>query len=71
MIFFLVLDFCRSRVLQTDSLTNFSALQLTWASQNSCKQRSGRTGRVMNGKCYRFVEKHFFYVRFFSSSIFP
>lgn len=46
----------------TDTITNFSALQLTWAARNSCTQRAGRTGRVMNGRCYRFVENNFYYV---------
>lgn len=46
--------------MMTDTLTNFSALQLSWAARNSCRQRAGRTGRMMNGKCYRFVEKHFY-----------
>lgn len=48
-----------------DTTTNFSALKLSWAARNSCKQRAGRTGRVMNGRCYRFVEKPFYYVRQF------
>lgn len=46
----------------TDTITNFSALQLTWAARSSGTQRAGRTGRVMNGRCYRFVEKRFYYV---------
>ncbi|XP_055325146.1 probable ATP-dependent RNA helicase spindle-E isoform X2 [Sitodiplosis mosellana] len=56
-----VLDFCRTRIMMTDTITNFSALQLTWAARSSCIQRAGRTGRVMNGRCYRFVENHFYY----------
>lgn len=46
--------------MKTDTLTNFSSLQLTWAARSNCKQRAGRTGRVCNGRCYRFVEKEFF-----------
>lgn len=48
----------------TDSQTKFSALQLSWAARSSCKQRAGRTGRVMDGQCFRFVEKHFYDVSF-------
>lgn len=48
----------------TDSKTNFSALQLGWAARSSCKQRAGRTGRVMDGQCFRFVEKYFYDVSF-------
>lgn len=55
-----VLDFCRTRIMKTDTLTNFSALQLSWAARSSCEQRAGRTGRVMDGVCYRFVDKYFF-----------
>lgn len=48
--------------MMTDSETNFSTLQLTWASRCSCIQRAGRTGRIMNGRCYRFIDKNFYYV---------
>lgn len=62
-IYFIVLDFCRTRIMKTDTLTNFSSLQLTWAARSNCKQRAGRTGRACNGRCYRFVEKEFYDVR--------
>lgn len=37
------------------------ALQLAWASRDNCEQRSGRTGRVMNGWCFRLVSRQFYY----------
>lgn len=60
----LVLNFCLTRVLLIDSTTNFSSLQLSWASKSSCLQRAGRAGRVMNGRCYHFVDKQFYDVSF-------
>ena len=35
-------------------------LELVWASQASCNQRAGRTGRVCNGVIFRMLEKEFF-----------
>ena len=35
-------------------------LELVWASQASCKQRAGRTGRVCDGYVIRMVEKEFY-----------
>lgn len=60
---FLVLDFCRTRIMMTDTQTNFSTLQLTWAARSSCIQRAGRTGRTSHGRCYRFVKKSFYEVK--------
>lgn len=40
--------------------TNFPSLQLTWASRDNCEQRSGRTGRVMDGWCFRLVSRNFY-----------
>lgn len=59
---FLVIDFCLTKCLMTDTASTFTALRLCWASRNSCRQRSGRAGRVMNGRCYRLVYKTMFYV---------
>lgn len=56
----LVIDFCLTRILVTDKETNFSSLRLSWASQNNCEQRAGRTGRVMPGKCFRLVTHEFY-----------
>ncbi|XP_055533952.1 probable ATP-dependent RNA helicase spindle-E [Wyeomyia smithii] len=55
-----VIDFCLQRNLFTDSRTNFATLRTEWASQSNCIQRAGRTGRVMNGRVYRLVNRRFF-----------
>ncbi|XP_050079301.1 probable ATP-dependent RNA helicase spindle-E [Anopheles maculipalpis] len=55
-----VIDFCLHRVLVADTLNNFTTLQTQWASRNNCIQRAGRAGRVMNGRVYRLVNKHFY-----------
>uniref|UniRef100_A0A1I8NW04 Probable ATP-dependent RNA helicase spindle-E n=1 Tax=Stomoxys calcitrans TaxID=35570 RepID=A0A1I8NW04_STOCA len=55
-----VIDFCLSKSLVTDSASNFSSLQLHWASKANCRQRSGRAGRVMNGRVYRLVPRYFY-----------
>ncbi|XP_067635728.1 probable ATP-dependent RNA helicase spindle-E [Eurosta solidaginis] len=55
-----VIDFCLTKSLITDTATNFSSLQLHWASRANCRQRSGRAGRVMNGRVYRMVSKNFY-----------
>ncbi|KAF7992726.1 hypothetical protein HCN44_005070 [Aphidius gifuensis] len=56
-----VIDFCLTKQLVTDSQTNFQSLELVWASKSNCQQRSGRTGRVMNGRVYRLVPKLFYH----------
>lgn len=58
-----VIDFCLSKSLVTDSASSFTSLQLHWASKANCKQRSGRAGRVMNGRVYRLVPRHYYEVR--------
>ncbi|XP_035894667.1 probable ATP-dependent RNA helicase spindle-E [Anopheles stephensi] len=55
-----VIDFCLHRLLVADTLNNFTSLQTQWASRNNCIQRAGRAGRVMNGRVYRLVNKHFY-----------
>uniref|UniRef100_A0AAG5CUI8 Probable ATP-dependent RNA helicase spindle-E n=1 Tax=Anopheles atroparvus TaxID=41427 RepID=A0AAG5CUI8_ANOAO len=55
-----VIDFCLHRILIADTVNNFTSLRTQWASKNNCIQRAGRAGRVMNGRVYRLVEKHFF-----------
>lgn len=55
-----VFDFCLTKALVTDTATNVSSLQLCWASRNNCIQRSGRAGRVMDGRVYRLVPRIFF-----------
>ncbi|XP_014605704.1 PREDICTED: probable ATP-dependent RNA helicase spindle-E [Polistes canadensis] len=56
-----VIDFCLTKQLVTDPQTNFQSLELSWASKVNCKQRAGRTGRVMDGRVYRLVPKNFYY----------
>ncbi|XP_005191065.1 probable ATP-dependent RNA helicase spindle-E [Musca domestica] len=55
-----VIDFCLTKSLVTDSASNFSCLQLHWASKANCRQRSGRAGRVMNGRVYRLVPRYYY-----------
>lgn len=55
-----VIDFCLTKNVMTDSNTNFSSLQLQWASKANCMQRAGRAGRVMSGRVYRLVPKSFY-----------
>ncbi|XP_063539253.1 probable ATP-dependent RNA helicase spindle-E [Cydia strobilella] len=55
-----VIDFCLMKILIADSATNFSTLSLSWASKSNCEQRSGRAGRVRDGRVYRLVPAKFF-----------
>ncbi|XP_017031541.1 probable ATP-dependent RNA helicase spindle-E [Drosophila kikkawai] len=55
-----VIDFCLTKVLVTDTATNFSSLRLTWASRANCRQRAGRVGRLRSGRVYRMVTKAFY-----------
>ncbi|XP_068981713.1 probable ATP-dependent RNA helicase spindle-E [Bombus flavifrons] len=55
-----VIDFCLIKHLITDPHTNFSCLELKWASKANCEQRAGRTGRVMDGRVYRLVPQTFY-----------
>ncbi|EDW97399.1 probable ATP-dependent RNA helicase spindle-E [Drosophila yakuba] len=55
-----VIDFCLTKVLVTDTATNFSSLRLTWASKANCRQRAGRVGRLRSGRVYRMVNKSFY-----------
>ncbi|XP_055923260.1 probable ATP-dependent RNA helicase spindle-E [Eupeodes corollae] len=55
-----VIDFCLTKSLITDTSTNFTSLQLHWASRANCRQRAGRAGRVMNGRVYRMISKQFY-----------
>ncbi|KAI9579641.1 hypothetical protein GQX74_000429 [Glossina fuscipes] len=57
---FSVIDFCLTKLLTTNSGTNFTSLQLQWASRVNCRQRAGRAGRVMDGRVYRLVERSFY-----------
>lgn len=55
-----VIDFCLTKQLVMNPVTNFQSLELVWASQANCDQRAGRTGRVMKGRVYRLVPKEFY-----------
>ncbi|XP_017083784.2 probable ATP-dependent RNA helicase spindle-E [Drosophila eugracilis] len=55
-----VIDFCLTKVLITDTATNFSSLRLSWASRANCRQRAGRVGRLRSGRVYRMVNKSFY-----------
>ncbi|KAI4485731.1 hypothetical protein M0802_012565 [Mischocyttarus mexicanus] len=55
-----VIDFCLVKLLTFNPITNFQSLELSWASKVNCKQRAGRTGRMMDGRVYRLVPKNFY-----------
>uniref|UniRef100_A0A182QHI4 Probable ATP-dependent RNA helicase spindle-E n=1 Tax=Anopheles farauti TaxID=69004 RepID=A0A182QHI4_9DIPT len=54
------IDFCLHRVMVADTAKNFTTLRTCWASRDNCIQRAGRVGRVMNGRVYRLVSRHFY-----------
>ena len=56
-----VIDFCMTKELRVVvGKRNVEKLELVWASKASCKQRTGRTGRVCFGICFRIVPQEFF-----------
>ena len=55
-----VIDFCLSKETNYNPYNSMEKLELAWASQASSRQRSGRTGRVCNGFCFRLVPRVFF-----------
>uniref|UniRef100_A0A1A9UTM0 Probable ATP-dependent RNA helicase spindle-E n=1 Tax=Glossina austeni TaxID=7395 RepID=A0A1A9UTM0_GLOAU len=55
-----VIDFCLAKSLFTDPTSNFTSLQLHWASHANCCQRAGRAGRVMKGRVYRLVHRSYY-----------
>jgi HrpA-like helicases len=55
-----VVDFCLTKHLICDNNTNFSSLQVCWASKANCTQRAGRSGRVSEGRVYRLVPQVFY-----------
>ncbi|KAI0396148.1 P-loop containing nucleoside triphosphate hydrolase protein [Xylariaceae sp. FL0594] len=48
-----VIDSGRVKETSFDPQNNMRKLEDTWASRAACKQRRGRAGRVMAGKCYK------------------
>jgi hypothetical protein len=57
-----VIDYCMTKQLVKDDISNFTTLELTWASKSNCIQRSGRVGRVATGRVYRLLSKEHFRV---------
>lgn len=55
-----VLDFCLTKNHATAKGAQISSLILEWSSQNNCKQRSGRCGRICNGVVVRLVSLEFY-----------
>ncbi|CAI9737997.1 ATP-dependent RNA helicase TDRD9-like [Octopus vulgaris] len=56
-----VIDFCLTKNLMCDTQTNFTSLQMDWASKANCIQRKGRAGRVSNGRVYRLITRSFWH----------
>lgn len=55
-----VIDFCLTKEFRFDVKVKTERLDLTWASKASCRQRTGRTGRVCDGISFRMVTKSFY-----------
>lgn len=56
-----VINFCLTKKLDTDPKMNrLQTLVCTWATQNHCQQRAGRTGRVCDGMAFHLVTKDFY-----------
>uniref|UniRef100_A0A8D9FFL9 Probable ATP-dependent RNA helicase spindle-E n=1 Tax=Cacopsylla melanoneura TaxID=428564 RepID=A0A8D9FFL9_9HEMI len=55
-----VVDFCLTKVLTVAEGSNYSSLQLEWASESSCQQRAGRVGRVSEGRVYYMITSDFY-----------
>lgn len=54
-----VVDFCLTKCVVTDHLSNYQSLQLQWASKSNCQQRAGRAGRVSDGMVFHLVTRSF------------
>lgn len=55
-----VMDFCLTKEFKFDTKIKTEKLDLTWASKASCRQRTGRTGRVCDGVSFRMVPKEYY-----------
>ena len=55
-----VIDFCLTKNLVVDPITNYPCLELQWASHANCKQRAGRAGRTKAGRVFRLVYESFY-----------
>ncbi|XP_022903967.1 probable ATP-dependent RNA helicase spindle-E [Onthophagus taurus] len=65
-----VIDFCLTKTMVVNPITKYESLQLQWASHINCTQRTGRVGRVNDGRVYRFVSRNF-YDTYLSKEIIP
>ncbi|XP_017772489.1 PREDICTED: probable ATP-dependent RNA helicase spindle-E [Nicrophorus vespilloides] len=65
-----VIDFCLTKSMVVDPRTHYQSLKLEWASHVNCIQRSGRVGRVRDGRVYRLVPRKFF-EQYMSTDIYP
>lgn len=52
-----VLDFCLVRIPIFNAFTQMGTISTCWASQASCTQRKGRTGRVGPGQVIRMIPR--------------
>jgi HrpA-like RNA helicase len=50
-----VIDFCLTKAMMWDSVSQCNSLNISWVSKDSAQQRKGRSGRVMPGELYRVV----------------
>lgn len=55
-----VIDFCLTKYIDVNGQSTNAALKLDWASQESLKQRAGRTGRTCDGTVIRMIFRSFF-----------
>ncbi|CAL4066121.1 unnamed protein product, partial [Meganyctiphanes norvegica] len=55
-----VIDFCLTKNLTCDPVTNYTSLKMSWTSKSSCDQRRGRCGRTSDGRLYRLVDRDYY-----------
>jgi HrpA-like RNA helicase len=55
-----VIDLCLTKEIYYDPVNKNENLQLNWASKASCRQRSGRAGRVRDGFVFRMCPEDFY-----------
>ena len=56
-----VIDFCLTKVLRADPETQYTRLHLEWADRAALTQRTGRAGRVRNGRVFRLIPRRFYF----------
>lgn len=57
---YFVIDMCLTKEIHYDPINKNENLQLSWASKASCRQRSGRAGRVRDGFVFRMCPEEFY-----------